>query len=60
MRLFIDAKEALEKPFMMNFLYIMFSKKTVSRQFADKFSNQLKEFKTTDEYKKISETHNWN
>jgi len=36
-----------------------FSKKTVSKEFVDKFSKALKEFKTTQEYKKIVEKHNW-
>ncbi|RLC05200.1 MAG: hypothetical protein DRI57_27725 [Deltaproteobacteria bacterium] len=50
---------ALKKPFMVNYLYVMFSKKTVSREFADKFSVALKKFKTTWEYKELIDKHNW-
>lgn len=34
--------------------YLMFSKKTVSKEFVDRFSNALIEFKKTDEYSKIN------
>ena len=33
--------------------YLMFSKKTVKKSFVDRFSKALKEFKKTEEYKKI-------
>ena len=54
-----DKCVALKKPFMINYLYVMFSKKTVSKEFVDKFSIALKEFKTTREYKEIVDKHNW-
>ena len=54
-----DKCVALKKPLMVNYLNAMFSKKTVSKEFVDKFSKALKEFKTTQEYKKIVAKHNW-
>ncbi len=54
-----DKCVALKKPLMENHLYAMFSKKTVSKEFVDEFSKALKEFKTTSEYKKIVDQHNW-
>ena len=33
--------------------YLMFSKKTVEKEFVDRFSKALIEFKKTDEYQKI-------
>ena len=50
---------ALKKPLMINYLYVMFSKKTVSKEFVDRFSKALKEFKTTREYEKLVAKHNW-
>jgi polar amino acid transport system substrate-binding protein len=54
-----DKCTALKKPLMVNHLYVMFSKKTVSKAFTDKFSEALKKFKTTREYKEIVDKHNW-
>jgi len=54
-----DRCVALKKPLLVNYLYVMFSKKTVSREFANKFSDALKKFKTTGEYEKIVDKHHW-
>lgn len=43
----------LEKPLKEVGLYIIFNKNRVSKPFVDNFSNKLKEYKKTDEFKKI-------
>jgi len=42
-----------DKPLSISKFYLMFSKKTVSKEFVDNFSKALVKFKTTDEYKAI-------
>ncbi len=42
-----------DKSLSVSDFYLMFSKKTVSQSFVDKFSKALVEFKTTNEYKSI-------
>jgi len=42
-----------EKPLSVSKFYLMFSKKKVSKEFVDKFSQSLIEFKTTQKYKDI-------
>ncbi len=54
-----DRCVALKKPFLQNHLYIMFSKKTVGKEFTDTFSTALKAFKTTREYQEIVDKHLW-
>ncbi len=41
------------KPLSISKFYLMFSKKTVSKQFVDKFSDELHKFKETKRYKQI-------
>lgn len=40
-------------PIKVTGLYVLFSKKTVSKKLVDEFSRQLREFKSTQEYRKI-------
>ncbi len=49
----------IEKPLNQDFLYMMFSKKTVKEEFVNKFSEELKQFKLTKEYKEIVKKFNW-
>jgi len=49
----------IEKPLNQDFLYIMFSKKTVKEEFVNKFSEELKQFKLSKEYRKIVKKYNW-
>jgi len=48
-----DRIHYFEKPLSITKFYLMFSKKTVSKEFVEKFSKTLKEFKKSDEYKVI-------
>jgi polar amino acid transport system substrate-binding protein len=43
----------LDYPIKESFMYIMFSKKTISKHFVDEFSKELKHFKGTAEYLKL-------
>jgi polar amino acid transport system substrate-binding protein len=49
----------LKKPLMTGSLYAMFSKKTVTREFVDRFSMALQDFKSTLEYRNIVSRYNW-
>ena len=49
----------LEKPLNLDFLYIMFSKKTVSETFVIQFSDELKKFKQSKEYEGIIKRYKW-
>jgi len=42
-----------DKPLFVSKFYLMFSKKTVSKEFVDRFSDKLEEFKKTQQYQDI-------
>jgi len=42
-----------DKPLFVSKFYLMFSKKTVSKEFVDRFSDRLEEFKKTQQYQDI-------
>ncbi len=49
----------LETPLDVSHLYMMFSKKTMKSEFAQRFSQALKEFKLTPQYREIKKKYNW-
>jgi len=51
---------ALQKPLMTDYLYIMFCKKTIKKEFVERFSLELKKFKKTQDYKILIDKYNWN
>ncbi|MBF0226565.1 MAG: transporter substrate-binding domain-containing protein [Desulfobacterales bacterium] len=56
----LNAREQLTylpKPLTQKPYYIIFNKKKMSKEFVDKFSEALKNFKQTDEFAKISEKY---